>query len=113
MRNWKLSLMIQRASIGSLMPRKDHQRQWITRKRQESRGNSMWTKHGTEFISCSRALNGKVMVRSPLCSREDARFRKTWVTARPHGFTSSEVKEIDAALRALDPTALYEQADPG
>src|SRR4051812_5134842 len=23
----------------------------------------------------------------------------------PHGFTSSEVKEIDAALRALDPTA--------
>jgi hypothetical protein len=31
----------------------------------------------------------------------------------PHGFTSAEVKEIDAALRALDPAALYEQADPG
>jgi hypothetical protein len=29
-----------------------------------------------------------------------------------HGFTSSEVKEIDAALRNIEPAALYERADP-
>lgn len=29
-----------------------------------------------------------------------------------HGFTSSEVKDIDAALRSIEPTALYERADP-
>ena len=30
----------------------------------------------------------------------------------PHGFTSAEVKEIDAALRKVDEKALYEKADP-
>ena len=30
----------------------------------------------------------------------------------PHGFTSAEVKEINAALRKVDEKALYERADP-
>jgi len=30
----------------------------------------------------------------------------------PHGFTSSEVKAIDAALQKIDPAALFERADP-
>ena len=74
--------------------------------------NTMWTKPGTGFISCSRAAIGRAMARWLSFCTAAAKSTKTSGYGPPHGFTSAEVKEIAKALAALNVDELYKKANP-